>query len=135
LFRSPEPGALGSATASVEALAKPGLDPAAGGELTALGDPVAFSGVLVTNTANTPVVAAVPDPSDNTGMLVWGNATGVAEDAGIRGIALVDTDGSGVLAVGNAAGATGFALHGGRGLVTASSAGDLAEVFLPSPTP
>jgi hypothetical protein len=102
---------------------------AAGGEVRALSDPIAVSGVLVTNTANTPVVGLIPMP-DLTGAIAWGNPTGITTETGIKGLAGVGPTGEGYLGVRSTTGTLSYLLDGNAGLQ--SVAGDLAESF-PAP--
>jgi hypothetical protein len=129
VFTTPAlPGAaedMGVSQAAREAWAKAR---ATGADVQALGDPGLFSGVLVTNTANVPVVGLLPLP-DLTGALTWGNATGITSEAGIKGLAGVSPQGSAFIAVRNTANATAFVLDGNVGLVSGPTTGDLAEAF------
>lgn len=99
---------------------------ASSAHLAGLADPIIASGVLVTNTANVPVVGLLA-LDDGNGAVAWGNTTGVTEVAGIKGLAGVMPTGSGFLAVRNTASTTSWLIDGNAGLQ--SVAGDLAEAF------
>jgi hypothetical protein len=102
---------------------------ASGADLRGLSaDPLVAGGLLVTNTANVPVVGALP--IEEKGALVWGDSTGITATVGIKGLAGVSPTNSGYLAVRNSASTNAFMLDGNAGLL--SVAADLAEAF-PAP--
>ncbi len=96
-------------------------------------DVISTGGVFVLNPSGTPVFGAIPSDSSGStvapysGLLTWGNSTGVTSGAGIRGLAGVFPDNSGFIAVVNSSGTAGTQIGGNFGVRTA--AGDLAEAF------
>ena len=96
-------------------------------------DVVTTGGVFVLNPSSMPVIAALPADSSGSavapysGLITWGNSTGVTSSIGIRGLAGVFPDNSGFIAVVSSAGTAGTQIGGNFGVRT--FAGDLAEAF------